>query len=218
MPQIKFTEDRDRLLLAMLPHVLFDGWSQKALAAGQNALGGKTPDVQLLFPGGLRETAKHFGDYIDRQMLAKLTGLELEKMPVRERIVTGVQVRLQLLEPHRESLHRLLTFLALPGNHFTGMQITSQTADTIWHATGDKSTDFNYYTKRGLLAGVYGSTILYWLSDNSDDFADTHAFLDRRIAGILKIPKIQNKIEQRLKKIIAPLHRLQRPGFGKAFR
>ncbi len=214
----KIIEDRDRLLSAMLTHVMFDGWSEKALAAGLEELDGEVSDAQLLFPGGLKEVAKHFGDYMDRQMLAELAELELEKMPVREKIATGIQIRLQLLAPHRESLRRLLTFLALPGNHFTGLQITSQTVDTIWHAIGDTSTDFNYYTKRGLLAGVYGSTILYWLADNSEDFADTRDFLDRRIADVLKIPKIQNKIERRLKQVVAPLRRLQRPGFGKAFR
>ena len=215
MRQQKFTEDRDRLLLAMLPHVLFDGWSKKALTAGQNDLDGDAPDAQLLYPGGLKEVAKNFGEYMDRQMLAELAELDLEKMPVREKIATGIQIRLQLLVPYREPLRRLLTFLALPGNHFTGMQITAQTVDTIWHAIGDTSTDFNYYTKRGLLAGVYGSTILYWLADNSDDFADTHDFLDRRIADVLKIPKIQSKIERRLKQVIAPLRRLQRRALAK---
>ncbi len=213
MSRSKNTEERDHLLLAMLPHVLFDGWSEKALLAGYEDLGGKSPDAQLLFPGGLREAAKHFGDYMDRQMQAELAKLDLEKMSMRERIAMGIRVRLELLTPHREAVRRLLAFLALPGNHFTGMQITSRTVDTIWHAIGDTSTDFSYYSKRALLAGVYGSTILYWLSDNSEEFLETHDFLDRRIAGVLKIPNIQNKIKKRLKRLTAPLSRIQRPAF-----
>ncbi|MBT7267527.1 MAG: COQ9 family protein, partial [Rhodospirillaceae bacterium] len=74
-------------------------------------------------------------------------------------------------------------------------------------------TDFNYYTKRGLLAGVYGSTILYWLSDNSDDFVETDAFLARRINEVLQIPKLQSKITKRLERLTRPLRRFKRPAF-----
>ena len=205
--------DRDRLLLAMLPHVLFDGWSRAALAAGQQDLGEGTPDTSLVFQGGLREVAKHFGDYFDRAMLAELAKLNIEKMPIRERIATGVRIRLELLAPHRDAIGRLLTFLTLPGNHLTGLRITMKTVDAIWHAAGDTATDFNYYTKRGLLAGVYGSTVLYWLSDNSEGFVETHAFLDRRIGEVLKIPKIQSKFKKRLGRLARPLKRFSRPAF-----
>ena len=204
---------RDQLLLAMLPHVLFDGWSKRALAAGAEDIGKEIADSQLVFSGGLKEVAVHFGDHMDRQMIAKLTKLNLEKMPVRDRITTGVRVRLELLAPHREAIRRLLTFLTLPGNHLVGAKITMKTVDAIWHAAGDTATDFNYYTKRGLLAGVYGSTILYWLSDHSEDFSGTYAFLDRRIGEVLKIPKIQSKIKKRLSRLAGPLRRFYRPAF-----
>lgn len=206
-------EARDRLLLAMLPHVLFDGWSRDALAAGQQDLKKDAPDVNLIFPGGLRDVAKHFGDYLDREMLAALAKLDLENIPIRERISTGVRVRLDLLAPHREAIRRLLTYLSLPGNHLAGMRITLKTVDAIWHAAGDTATDFNYYTKRGLLAGVYGSTILYWLSDTSETFIDTQAFLDRRINEVLQIPKFQSKITRRLERLARPLRRFARPAF-----
>jgi ubiquinone biosynthesis protein COQ9 len=204
-------EARDRLLLAMLPHVLFDRWSRDALAAGQRDIKEDAPDVNLIFPGGLCEIAKHFGDYMDREMLAALAKLDLENMPIRERISTGVRVRLVLLAPHREAIRRLLTYLSLPGNHLAGMRITLKTVDAIWHAAGDTATDFNYYTKRGLLAGVYGSTILYWLSDTSEAFIETQAFLDRRINEVLKIPKFQSKITRRLERLARPLRRFVRP-------
>ncbi len=204
---------KDKLLIAMLPHVMFDGWSRDALAAGRSELEIDGLDENLAFPGGLREVAQHFADYIDREMLAELAKVDLDKMPIRERIATGVRVRLDILAPHRESIRRLLTFLSLPGNHLTGMRITMKTVDTIWYAAGDTATDFNYYTKRGLLAGVYGATILYWLADNSDGFVETHAFLDRRIGEVLQIPKIQNKVKKRIERLSRPLRRFARPAF-----
>ncbi|MBT3992120.1 MAG: COQ9 family protein [Rhodospirillaceae bacterium] len=204
---------KDQLLMAMLPHVLFDGWSQDTLAAACQDLGPDTPEASLVFPGGIRDVAKHFGDYMDRAMLAELAKLNIEKLPIRERIATGVRTRLMLLAPHREAIRRLLTYLSLPGNQFTGLRITMKTVDAIWYAAGDTATDFNYYTKRGLLAGVYGSTILYWLSDNSDDFVETDAFLARRINEVLQIPKLQSKITKRLERLTRPLRRFKRPAF-----
>ena len=80
-------------------------------------------------------------------------------------------------------------YLSLPQNCFLGISSIFKTVDNIWYLTGDKTSDFNYYTKRWLLAGIYNSTNLYWLADHSEDFKDTWSFLDRRISDVLKILK-----------------------------
>ena len=67
--------------------------------------------------------------------------------------------------------------------------MTWRSCSAIWYAVGDYSTDWNYYSKRAILASVYGSTLMYWLSDKGDDSGDypeTWAFLDRRIDNVLK--------------------------------
>ena len=190
----KNNEAKDCLVLAMLPHVVFDGWSEEALIAGYRDFKNETVNTDLLFPRGMRDVALHFGDYIDREMIAKLINVNLNKMPVRERIATCVIVRLGLLAPHKDAIRRLLSFLALPGNHPFGLQITMKTTDVIWNVAGDTATDFNYYTKRGLLAGVYGLTILYWLSDTSSDYVKTRLFLEQRINEVMQIPKFPGKL------------------------
>ncbi|MEQ9361835.1 MAG: COQ9 family protein, partial [Rhodospirillales bacterium] len=94
--------------------------------------------------------------------------------------------------------------------------------DHIWHAAGDRAADINPYTKRGLLAPVYTSTILYWLSDSSVGFAETWGYLDRRLADVLKIPMYKAKAEQALGRLPSPLGLLKRlkaaarPGPGPA--
>jgi ubiquinone biosynthesis protein COQ9 len=98
-------------------------------------------------------------------------------------------VRLELLQPHREAVRRGIAFLALPANVALGTRLLYRTVDAIWYAAGDTATDYNFYTKRALLAGVYASTLLYWLDDASDGYADTWAFLDRRIADAMRIPQ-----------------------------
>jgi ubiquinone biosynthesis protein COQ9 len=76
-----------------------------------------------------------------------------------------------------------------------------KTIDLIWYAAGDTATDFNYYTKRGLLASVYGLTILYWLSDTSKGVSQTEAFLAQRLNDVMQIPKLRNRIEKNIERL-----------------
>jgi ubiquinone biosynthesis protein COQ9 len=197
---------RDRILLATLPHVAFDGWTRKALTAGVTdaCLG---PDMALrAFPDGIPELVDHFADWADRRMLVELEHRGAAAMRIRDRIATGVRARLEVLAPHREAVRRSLAFLALPLNAPLAARLLWRTVDAMWYAAGDNATDFNYYTKRGLLAAVYTTTVLCWLADSSENFADTWAFLDRRIADVMKVPTYK----ARLKETLARLPRLPR--------
>lgn len=178
---------RDALLVATLAHVPFDGWGRAALRSAAKDLGMDPVLAFNAFPGGESELIAAFSAWADRRMLAELEQRDLAAMRVRDRVGEGVRVRLRLLEPHREAVRRALSFLALPQNGPLGLKCLYRTVDAIWYAAGDRSTDYNFYTKRLLLAGVYASTQLYWLNDRSEDRAPTWAFLERRIDEVLKI-------------------------------
>jgi ubiquinone biosynthesis protein COQ9 len=107
-------------------------------------------------------------------------------------------------------VRRALTVLALPHNVPLSLKLLYETVDQMWYAAGDTATDFNFYTKRGLLAGVYAATTLYWLDDRSPDAADTHAFLDRRLADVMAIPRYGARLREGLERLPNPL-RLLRP-------
>lgn len=209
----KKNEVKDRLLIAMLPHVVFDGWSPKSLAAGMSELEDEDAQTKLLFPRGVKDLAIHFGDFIDRGMLTELGKIDVEKLSIRERIETSVLLRLSLLSPHKEAIRRLLSFLALPGNHSTGFKITLKTVDLIWYAAGDTATDFNYYTKRGLLASVYSLTILYWLSDTSQGCNKTELFLSQRLNDVMQIPKLRNRVQKNIQVLKNPFRFLRSSAF-----
>ena len=180
-------ETRDKLLAAALAHVPFDGWSGRALQAGAADLGLDPALAANAFPGGPAELLEAFSAEIDRRMLVELEGRDLKSMKHRQRIATGVRARLELLAPQQEAVRRGLSFLALPRNAALGAKCLYRTVDAIWHAAGDTSTDYNFYTKRMLLAGVYSATLLFWLNDESAGFSETWAFLDRRLAEVIKI-------------------------------
>lgn len=201
---------RDTLLMAVLRDVPFDGWSGGVIAAAGGRLGIDAAEVAALFPGGGRDAVAAFSRWADRAMVAALAERDLAAMKVRERIAAAVRARLAALEPHREAVRRALTVLALPQNAPLGLRLLYETVDQMWYAAGDTATDFNFYTKRGLLAGVYAATTLYWLDDRSPDAADTHAFLDRRLADVMAIPRYSARLRERLDRLPNPL-RLLRP-------
>jgi ubiquinone biosynthesis protein COQ9 len=186
---------RNRILLATLPHVAFEGWSERALRDGL-AETGLTPEQGLLtFPRGPVEMIEHWMRYADGRMLELMQGVD-PAMRVRERIAAAVRFRMEVNVPYREAVRRTISFLAMPSNAIVAAQSTYATIDAIWYACGDTSTDLSFYTKRATLAAVYGATVLYWLDDSSQQFAETWAFLDRRIGDVMQIPKLRARIEQ----------------------
>jgi ubiquinone biosynthesis protein COQ9 len=210
---VDFAATRDRILLATLPHVTFDGWTRRALRAGV-ADAGLSPDMALrAFPDGIPELVDHFADWADRRMLAELERMNAAAMRIRDRVTACVRARLEVLTAHREATRRAMSFLALPPNAPLTARLLWRTVDAMWYAAGDNATEFNYYTKRGLLAAVYTSTTMCWLADSSADFSDTWAFLDRRIANVMKVPAYKARIKEalgRLPRLPRPSHLLRR--------
>lgn len=215
-------ELRDRLIAAALPHVAFDGWSSVALRTGAREMDMPDSAVDQIFPGGLRQAIRHFSRWADRRMLAGLAESDLSDLRIHEKVTLAVEMRLEILEPHREAVRRGLSWLAMPQNAVLGGRLLYRTVDDIWHAVGDRSADFSFYTKRGLLAGVVGSTTLYWLDDASEDGADTSEFLTRRIGDVMKIHGARRRTEDIRNRAPNPLRILRdvvrkRYGAGSAF-
>ncbi len=181
-------EIRAHLAPLVARNAAFDGWTEAAVrTAAGNA--GIDPDVAgLAFTGGAVGMIDAWFACIDAAMLAA-TEARLPAMKVREKIAALVEARLDLLAPDREALRRALAILAMPQNAATGAKLGWRAADTMWRAAGDTATDYNHYTKRAILGGVYAATITVFLDDESAEQADTRAFLQRRIDGIMRFEK-----------------------------
>lgn len=185
---------RDALLDAALPHIAFDGWTATALRAGAEDLDIDRSEATVLFPGGARDMIAWHSRLGDRRLKAALDDMGLDGMKIRERIAAGVMTRLRQNQPHREAIRRACTILAMPHNAPLSLKLLYGTVDTIWRAAGDTATDWNFYSKRALLGAVYSSTLLCWLNDDSEGLADTEAFLERRIADVMKVPKLTSRL------------------------
>lgn len=201
---------QDAIVLSTLRHVPFDGWSLDALRRGAEDAGLAAADVDVLFLDGSRQAVRHWLALADRMMMEDLAGIELNDYRIRDRIALMVKTRLERWTPHREAVRRALALAVTPGYAEDSIRAGYATVDAMWRAAGDRSTDYNFYTKRGLLGAVYSSTLLVWLDDKSENCADTWAFLDRRIANVMQVPKVQAKIKEAVSKLPNPLHMIKR--------
>lgn len=197
-PESALTGVRDGIIEAMLPHVAFEGWSRRSLDDAVADLGMDRSMALRAFPGGTIQAAEHYCDWLDRRMMGALADVDLESLSTRQRIAAVIRTRIELVAPYRESVRRLVAFLSMPTNILMAGRCTYRAVDTMWYAAGDTSTDWNFYSKRALLAGVYTATLMCWLGDDSDGFEETWAFLDRRIDGALKLPRWQRKAAEML--------------------
>ena len=194
-------EARDKIVSVIGSHIVFDGWSMKSLKAAAREAGLEASVVVRIFPKGVGEALTHYFRWGDKCMLATMSERDLGTMKTRERIGAAIRVRLHMFS-NREVMRRTLSTLALPMNTQIGLQATYHTVDAIWHSVGDTATDFSFYTKRALLAGVYTATLLYWLEDTSENGEDTHGFLERCLTNILQLTIVRPSFE-RLKNILS---------------
>lgn len=203
---------RDALLLATLPHVPFEGWSQRAMREGARAAGLDPTLPERLFPGGPVDIVEHFSGYADRRMEADLLALVPPPQRLGERVREAIRLRLDRWSGDREAVRRAASLLAMPQNALAAGRCTFATVDTLWHAVGDDSVDFSWYTKRASLAAVFSATVLVWLEDDSPDCEETLAFLDRRLADLARLPKLRGRIEARLSRLPNPLRLMEGKG------
>jgi ubiquinone biosynthesis protein COQ9 len=182
------------IIAAALPHVVFDGWSQSTLHKAAQDAGYKKTDVIRVFPQGAVDAVDTFLRLSDEAMAETLSYTHMDGMKIRDKITLAVKLRIEVHLQHREAVRKTIAFLAMP--HYAWLSVRSlyRTMDSIWYAIGDNSTDFNFYTKRLTLAGVYTSTLLCWLDDKSPGHAQTWQFLDRRIADVMVIEKLKQKV------------------------
>ena len=186
-PPIERSPERDAALRALLPLVPERGWTRSALRAALVSLGQPPELAESLFPRGPAGLVEAWCDLTDREMAAAAAAEDLDSLRIPARIRALVGLRLPLLAPQKEAARRAAGLLALPWNLPAAGRVSARTADAIWVAAGDTSTDRSWYTRRATLAGIYTATMTFWLA--RDSMEDTMAFLDRRLAELAKLQK-----------------------------
>lgn len=168
---------------------VFDGWNDKAVAAAAQVHGLEAGVARLAYPDGAMDMIAAWIATIDRAMMDGVPADMLATMGFSARIRALLVFRIEYLAKHREALRRALATMAMPTNAIAAARLAWRSADLMWRLAGDTATDFNHYSKRALLASIYGATLTVLIDDDSLGQAETYAFLDRRLADIARFGK-----------------------------
>jgi ubiquinone biosynthesis protein COQ9 len=180
---------RLKLALPVGENAAFDGWTQKAVDSSAAQLAVDQAQARLAFPKAAAEMVDAYIQGIDAAMEAHFTPERIAALRIRDRIRALIWLRLETMAPAREAVRTGLSILAMPQNLGLATRIAWRSADLMWRIAGDTATDYNHYSKRLILTGVYGSTLLAWLDDQSEGWMETGAFLDRRLADVMRFEK-----------------------------
>lgn len=176
---------KTKVLEALLKEAAFTGWTQQTL---------ENVDGLRAFPKGIAEAITFFAEEMDSAMVSHCDTEAFKRLKIREKIKEGLMFRFRTHQKQRETIRRLMSYYALhPAEATTHLW---QTADKLWYLAGDTATDYNYYTKRTMLAGVYSSTLLAWSTDTTPNLSLTEEFLDRRIGDVMKIEGAKKKVKE----------------------
>lgn len=191
----------DEIRTALAPIIArnagFDGWSDAAVHAAADEAGVDRDVAKLAFKDNAIDMIDAWIDSIDMELAHRLPAEKLAAMKIRDRITALLATRLEIMAPDRESLRRAMAIMAMPQNLVRSAKIGWRSADRMWRLAGDTASDFNHYTKRMTLSAVYASTLSVFVNDDSDNFADARAFLDRRIDNVMQFEKVKFQAKQR---------------------
>lgn len=195
---------KERLLDAALPHVAFDGWSPKVFRQAVAETGADPALAAAACPRGAVDLALAHHDRGDEAMRARLRVADFADLKFRDKVAEALRIRLDVIDD-KEAVRRAATLFALPHHAGDSARAVWRTADAVWSALGDTSDDYNWYTKRATLAGVWAAVVLYWLGDESPGHQNTSAFIDRRIEDVMQIEKVKAGV--RKAPLVGPLAR-----------
>jgi ubiquinone biosynthesis protein COQ9 len=195
MPDTPSARFRALILDAFPAHAARQGWTDAAFKAAVAEAGLSEGEAALACPRGAFDLFDAFAARADQAMLERLEELDLAAMKIRQRVRAAVQVRLEAQAPYKDAARAMTRALAHPLRAPEAARLLWRTADHIWRALGDTSTDENFYSKRAILSGVLASTYARWFSDDSPDHEATWGFLDARIENVMQFEKLKARLK-----------------------
>ena len=188
----KYGEQRIEFFKALAIALESNSWSNKLISLVEINCGFSINYHHILFSGGKTEILLMFEQWQDELMVEQLKKVK-RPQKIRDQIALALEIRLMHITSKNIALNNSAFFI-IPTNMFIGSKAAYDTCHLIWKYAGDKSTDFNYYTKRGLMLYVYLSTRTFYFADNSVNYQDTKEFIKNVLNNIIKITTLKNKI------------------------
>ena len=182
---------RNKFLQYAKPYIVRGGWSDEVLNKVVKSTNFNIDEVNILFPNGYKDLIEIYLEEINKKMTIQSNKTEMIRLRTHERIKKLLIIRLNIFHKEKQLISKTFYHLLLPFNYSLSFKNLYKTVDQIWYLAGDNSTDFNFYSKRGILASIYTNVMFHFLNNKNLD--DTIIFLDKQIKQVSKITKIKNK-------------------------
>jgi ubiquinone biosynthesis protein COQ9 len=150
-------------------------------------------ETELLFPKGNVDLIKFALEKLNSDLEVYCNKIDLLRLPTHKRIKKVLLSKIFLM--HKDKLFYKTIFLNLliPKKYFSLPKQLYKSVDQIWFISGDSSVDFNFYTKRLILSGIYSRIMLFFF--NNDDQIGLEKILDEDLKRVSKIPEIKSKFK-----------------------
>ncbi len=183
---------KDAFLTSMLKLVISKGWNESTLNENLILNDINIEKFYVFFPNGIDDLILRYINRIDISMIKSIQ--KNKEARIQDMISSALKYRFTVINKQKSVVAKTNKFLVLKPK--LALYLAWKTSDSIWSTIGDKSTDFNYYTKRSLLSLVYISTLAYWRSNKKQE--DINNFIDRRIKGIIKFGMLKKQTKERV--------------------
>ena len=191
MKKINLNSMRLDILNKARKHIVFNGWNDNIFSLISKESKISQEEMHVLFPKGYKSLLELYLLNADQEMMVACKKIDLIRMKTSERVKEIILIRLKINENNKKIVRRTFFTLMLPQHIKISTLSLYNTVNKIWYLAGDNSTDFNFYTKRGILAGIYSSTIFYWINSKEKKLEETKIFLDKQLKNISKISRIK---------------------------
>ena len=169
--------------------VSIDGWSENVLEKLVNK-NIDSSELAYYYPNGYKDILKFSLDEINYSLEKIISKTNIINLPLNKRIKKILMTRLEILNKDKKFFNKTFNHLILPQNTKILTKSLYKSVDTMWYLAGDNSTDFNFYTKRLILSGIYVSTLLIFFNKNIEEAEKN---IDRSLKRISKLPKLKER-------------------------
>ncbi|EGG25158.1 ubiquinone biosynthesis protein [Cavenderia fasciculata] len=188
---------KEIILEKALKNVSLYGWSDTSISMACTELG-YSNITHGLFENGGYDLAYYFVTRCNNQLKEKLSSDILMGLTPRERIKMVIKIRLSMLIPYIHRWSEAMQLLAHPKNLINSAPSMANLVDEVWHLVDDRSSDFEWYSKRALLAALYTSSELFMITDTSPEYKNTWRFVDDRVDDLISIIKFKRDVGESL--------------------
>ena len=149
-------------------------------------------EINLLFPEGQNDLLKFALEQLNIDLENYCKKLDLIRLPVHKRIRKILLSKIYIMNKEKKFYKKIFLSLLIPKKNFSLPNKLYKSVDQIWFIAGDTSVDFNFYTKRLILAGIYSRVIFFFFNNNNQKLLED--LLDSNLKRVSKIPELKTKL------------------------